>query len=41
MKPYVEKSNTIYHIGVSGGKDSAAALIWIVRESGIDPKKID
>lgn len=37
----VEKPNTMYHIGVSGGKDSAAALIWLVRESGIAPSKIN
>ena len=34
------KENTVFHVGVSGGKDSAAALIWMVRESGIDPSKI-
>lgn len=27
--------NTIYHIGVSGGKDSTALLLWMVYESGI------
>lgn len=32
--------NTIYHVGVSGGKDSGAALIWLVRESGIPAEKI-
>jgi len=32
--------NTIYHIGVSGGKDSSALLLWMVRESGISPEKI-
>lgn len=31
---------TIYQVGVSGGKDSAAVLLWMVRESGIDPAKI-
>lgn len=25
----------IYHIGVSGGKDSTALLLWMVNESGI------
>ncbi len=34
MKPELPE-NTIYHIGVSGGKDSAAALLWMVYESGI------
>lgn len=28
-------SNKIYHIGVSGGKDSTALLLWMVYESGI------
>lgn len=27
--------NVVFHVGVSGGKDSSAALIWMVRESGI------
>lgn len=31
---------TIWHVGVSGGKDSAAALIWLVKESGIPIQKI-
>ena len=31
---------TIYHVGVSGGKDSGATLLWMVHESGIDPKNI-
>lgn len=31
---------TIYHVGVSGGKDSSAALIWMVRESGISHDQI-
>lgn len=29
-----------YHIGVSGGKDSTAALLWLVNESGWDKSKI-
>lgn len=33
-------ANTIFHVGISGGKDSAAALIWLVRESGISHDKI-
>ena len=32
--------NPLYHVGISGGKDSAAALLWMVRESGIDPALI-
>jgi 3'-phosphoadenosine 5'-phosphosulfate sulfotransferase (PAPS reductase)/FAD synthetase len=30
-------SDTIYHVGVSGGKDSAACLLWLRYKSGIDP----
>ena len=30
----------IVHIGVSGGKDSTAALLWLVHESGIPHDKI-
>jgi len=32
--------DTIFQVGVSGGKDSSAALLWMVRESGIDPSRI-
>lgn len=32
---------TIYHIGVSGGKDSTAALLWMIHESGIPREKLD
>jgi 3'-phosphoadenosine 5'-phosphosulfate sulfotransferase (PAPS reductase)/FAD synthetase len=31
---------TINHIGVSGGKDSTALLLWAVHESGYDPKSL-
>lgn len=31
---------SLFHVGVSGGKDSCAALIWMVRESGIPPSKV-
>lgn len=27
--------DTIYHIGVSGGKDSTAVLLWMLHESGV------
>lgn len=27
--------NRIYHIGISGGKDSTALLLWMINESGI------
>lgn len=33
--------NTIYHVGVSGGKDSGAVLLWMVHESGIPRHKIN
>jgi len=33
--------DTIYHIGVSGGKDSTAVLLWMVHESGIPKHKLD
>lgn len=29
------------HIGVSGGKDSTALLLWAVHESGYDPETLD
>ena len=32
--------NILHHVGISGGKDSTALLLWMVRESGIDPKTI-
>ena len=32
---------TIYHVGVSGGKDSTAVLLWLVHESGVPHHKID
>jgi len=35
------KPNTIFHIGISGGKDSTAALLWMIHESGIDRSKLD
>lgn len=31
--------DTIYQIGVSGGKDSTAVLLWMVHESGISPDR--
>lgn len=35
-----EKSKTIYHFGVSGGKDSTALLLWACYESGIPLEQI-
>ncbi len=32
---------TIYHVGVSGGKDSTAVLLYMVHESGVPHHKID
>ena len=33
--------NAIYHVGISGGKDSGAVLLWLVRESGIPRHQIN
>lgn len=33
--------NTVYHVGISGGKDSGAVLLWLVYESGIPKYKIN
>lgn len=30
----------VYHLGLSGGKDSTALMLWAVYESGIDPAKL-
>lgn len=35
------KPNTVFHIGISGGKDSTAVLLWMIHESGIDRDKLD
>ncbi len=34
-------ADAIYHVGISGGKDSGAALLWLVHESGIPPHQIN
>lgn len=31
---------TLFHVGVSGGKDSAAALLWMVHKSGVPKNQI-
>jgi 3'-phosphoadenosine 5'-phosphosulfate sulfotransferase (PAPS reductase)/FAD synthetase len=31
----------IFHIGISGGKDSTAVLLWMVHESGISRDRLD
>lgn len=36
--PFTDK--TIFHVGVSGGKDSSAALIWMLNKSGIPKEQI-
>lgn len=36
----MSSTNLIYHVGLSGGKDSAAALLWMVYESGIPHTQI-
>ena len=35
-----ETARTLYHVGISGGKDSSAALLWMLHESGVDRKRI-
>lgn len=32
---------TIYHVGISGGKDSGAVLLWMVHRSGIPSNQIN
>lgn len=34
-------STAIYHVGISGGKDSGAVLLWMVHESGIPRHQIN
>lgn len=38
---FVEKANTLYHVGISGGKDSVAALLYLIFIAKIDPLKIN
>ena len=40
MQPPKIHDKTIWHVGVSGGKDSAAVLLWMVKESGINCSRI-
>ncbi len=40
FKPEIPE-NAIYHVGISGGKDSGAVLLWLVHESGIPRHKIN
>lgn len=34
-------ADAIYHVGISGGKDSGAVLLWMVHESGIPRHQIN
>lgn len=34
------KTNTVFHIGISGGKDSTAVLLWMLHEAGIAREKL-
>lgn len=36
----MSEKSTIYHIGISGGKDSTALLLWMVYESGIPREQL-
>ena len=40
FKPEIP-ADAIYHVGVSGGKDSGAVLLWMVHESGIPRHQIN
>lgn len=35
-----ERGETLYHVGLSGGKDSTALLLWMIYESGIPPHQV-
>lgn len=39
-KPPAITDETFFHVGVSGGKDSAAALLWMVHRSGFARERI-
>ncbi|MEI9961354.1 MAG: phosphoadenosine phosphosulfate reductase family protein [Limisphaerales bacterium] len=40
VEPPKIDDKTLFHVGVSGGKDSAAVLLWMIHESGIAREKI-
>lgn len=40
FKPEIP-ADALYHVGISGGKDSAAALLWLVHESGVPKHQIN
>lgn len=39
-KPPIITEKTIFHVGVSGGKDSGAALLWMIHNSGVPRNQI-
>lgn len=42
FKPHIpDDDSTVYHVGISGGKDSTAALLWLVHESGVPKHRIN
>lgn len=36
----MKEKSKLYHIGISGGKDSGAVLLWMVKESGIPHEQL-
>jgi 3'-phosphoadenosine 5'-phosphosulfate sulfotransferase (PAPS reductase)/FAD synthetase len=40
LAKFLQKPNGIVHVGISGGKDSTALLLWAVHESGIPKDKL-
>lgn len=40
FRPELEE-DCLFHVGVSGGKDSTAVLLWMIHESGVPPEMID
>lgn len=42
FKPDIpDDDSTVYHVGISGGKDSTAVLLWMVHESGVPKHRIN
>jgi 3'-phosphoadenosine 5'-phosphosulfate sulfotransferase (PAPS reductase)/FAD synthetase len=39
-RPVIDPRNTVYHVGVSGGKDSQTVLLWMVKDSGVRKQDI-
>jgi 3'-phosphoadenosine 5'-phosphosulfate sulfotransferase (PAPS reductase)/FAD synthetase len=40
LTKFLQKPNGVVHVGISGGKDSTALLLWAVHESGIPKDKL-